>query len=158
MTRLIVACDGSCLVNPGGPTGWAWAAEDGSSACGGIESGTNNIGELNAVLNLLQDFRDTPVLAQIDSQYAMNATVKWVAGWKRKGWRTASGQPVKNLELVQQIHAEMQARRQRGVPIEFEWVKGHNDHPLNTVADELAGQASGRAAAGNCATVRTPAS
>lgn len=149
--ELVVACDGSCLSNPDGPTGWAWAAQDGRAAYGGLESGTNNIGELLAVLAVLRDFPDTPLLVQIDSQYAMKAATIWLPGWKAKGWLTAAGKPIKNPGIIKDIDILMMERAARDVPIRFQWVKGHrtdNAFPLNTEADRLAGLASARAATG----------
>ncbi|MCW2747191.1 MAG: hypothetical protein JWP10_333 [Nocardioidaceae bacterium] len=156
--ELTVACDGSCLKNPDGPTGWAWVAEDGRSARGGLATGTNNIGELLAVRNLLADLPDTPLLVLIDSQYAMKASTEWLPGWKRKGWRTSANKPVLNLEIIQDIDRLMTSRATRGIPIRFQWVKGHHiggAFPLNDAADVLAGQASSDAARGEITVVRT---
>ncbi|CAN5378796.1 hypothetical protein BH09ACT10_BH09ACT10_04440 [soil metagenome] len=156
--ELTVACDGSCLKNPDGPTGWAWVAEDGRSARGGLATGTNNIGELLAVRNLLTDLPDTPLLVLIDSQYAMKASTEWLPGWKRKGWRTSANKPVLNLEIIQDIDRLMTSRATRGIPIRFQWVKGHHiggAFPLNDAADILAGQASSDAERGEITVVRT---
>ena len=120
--------------------------------------GTNNIGELLAVRNLLTDLPDIPLLVLIDSQYAMKASTVWLPGWKRKGWRTAANKPVLNLEIIQEIDQLMTSRAERGVAIRFQWVKGHrtdNAFPLNTAADVLAGQASSDAAQGTITVVRT---
>lgn len=142
---MLVACDGSCLKNPNGPTGWAWAAEDGSYAHGGLPSGTNNIGELLAVINTLTDWSSHHLTIQIDSQYAMNASTKWVQGWKKKGWKNSKGETIANIDLIQQIDELMRDRAARRLRTDFVWVKGHrtdNAYPLNTLADELAGVAA----------------
>lgn len=139
---LTVACDGSCLKNPGGATGWAWVAEDGSWASGCQPVGTNQVAELWGVLSVLRDFPLRPLTVQIDSEYAMKVATTWRKGWRKRGWRTASGDLVKNLTLVQGIDRLME---ERSAPITFIKVPGHdrqNRWPLNTLADERAGRAS----------------
>jgi ribonuclease HI len=131
---IIAAADGSALGNPG-PAGWAWYVDDACWAAGGWPRGTNNQGELTAVLELFRATAhlDDELLVQCDSQYVINAVTKWMAGWKRKGWRKADGKPVLNLELLQALDAATQGRRYR-----FEWVRGHAGHPANEAADERA--------------------
>ncbi len=131
---IIAAADGSALGNPG-PAGWAWYVDDECWAAGGWPRGTNNQGELTAVLELFRATAhlDDELLVQCDSQYVINAVTKWMAGWKRKGWRKADGKPVLNLELLQELDAATQGRRYR-----FEWVRGHAGHPANEAADERA--------------------
>lgn len=157
---LVVGTDGSCVSNPG-PTGWAYVADDGTSACGGLLAGTNNIGELLAVLNALRDFADRPLVIQADSSYTIGCSTTWAAGWARNGWRNSKREVVANVEIVQGIHALMQARRDAGAPVFFQKVKAHlidrTVWPLNVAADELAGGASARAARGDVAEVRTSA-
>jgi ribonuclease HI len=80
-----------------------------------------------------------PLLIEADSQYAIRCSSEWLPGWKRKGWRTASGGQIKNLDLVQQIDAELNARTG---PVRFRWVRGHIGHKFNARADELAGIAA----------------
>lgn len=131
---IIAAADGSALGNPG-PAGWAWYVDDDCWAAGGWPHATNNQGELKAVLEL---FRATAhlndeLLVLCDSQYVINAVTKWIAGWKRKGWRKADGKPVLNVELLQELDEALAGRRFR-----FEWVRGHVGHPLNEAADERA--------------------
>jgi ribonuclease HI len=131
---IIAAADGSALGNPG-PAGWAWYVDETCWAAGGWPRGTNNQGELTAVLELFRATAhlDDELLVQCDSQYVINAVTKWMAGWKRKGWRKADGKPVLNLELLQELDAATQGRRYR-----FEWVRGHAGHPANEAADERA--------------------
>ena len=131
---IIAAADGSALGNPG-PAGWAWYVDETCWAAGGWPRGTNNQGELTAVLELFRATAhlDDELLVQCDSQYVINAVTKWMAGWKRKGWRKADGKPVLNLELLQALDAATQGRRYR-----FEWVRGHAGHPANEAADERA--------------------
>ena len=132
---ITAAADGSALGNPG-PTGWAWYVDDRCWAAGGWAHGTNNQGELMAVLDL---FRSTahvghePLHVLCDSQYVINAVTKWMPGWKRKGWRKGDGKPVANLELFKEIDDALSGRDYR-----FEWVRGHTGHPLNEAADERA--------------------
>lgn len=131
---ITAAADGSALGNPG-PAGWAWYVDDDCWAAGGWPHATNNQGELTAVLQLFRATAhlDEELLVQCDSQYVINAVTKWMAGWKRKGWRKADGSPVMNLELLQELDAAISGRRYR-----FEWVRGHVGHPLNEAADERA--------------------
>jgi ribonuclease HI len=132
---IVAAADGSALGNPG-PAGWAWYVDDSCWRAGGWPHGTNNQGELMAVLDL---FRSTEHVADqhlrilCDSQYVINCVTKWMQGWKRKGWRKADGKPVLNVELLQGIDAAIKGR-----DYSFEWVKGHAGHDLNEAADERA--------------------
>jgi ribonuclease HI len=131
---ITAAADGSALGNPG-PAGWAWYIDDDRWAAGGWPHGTNNMGELKAVLELFRATAgvDDDLLVLCDSQYVINSVVKWMPGWKRKGWRKADGAPVMNVDLMKEIDAALQGRRYR-----FEWVKGHVGHELNEAADERA--------------------
>ncbi len=133
MTAVITAAaDGSSLSNPG-PSGWAWYIDEDRWSAGGWAHGTNNMGELMAVLDLLRQtapVADEDLLVLCDSQYVINSVTKWSPGWKRRGWRKADGKPVLNVELLQEIDRELTGRRVR-----FEWVKGHAGHDLNEAAD-----------------------
>lgn len=143
---ITVSTDGSCLRNPGGATGWAWVNHDGTSASGGLASGTNQIAELMAVRNAIESHPGSePLQIESDSQYAIKCATVWLAGWKRKGWRTASGSPVQNLAVVQGIE---RAIAQRSGPVAFTWVRGHVGNEFNERADVLAGQAAREALAG----------
>ena len=131
---IIAAADGSALGNPG-PAGWAWYVDDSCWAAGGWPHATNNQAELTAVLELFRATAhlDDELHVLCDSQYVINAITKWMAGWKRKGWRKADGKPVMNVELLQRLDEELAGRRYR-----FEWVKGHVGHELNEAADTRA--------------------
>ena len=135
---ILAAADGSALGNPG-PAGWAWYVDDDHWACGGWPHGTNNQGELTAVLDLLQQTAgvDDDLLILCDSKYVINSVTQWMPGWKRKGWRKGDGKPVLNVEIMQALDAAMAGRRVR-----FEWVKGHSGHELNEAADRLANGAA----------------
>ena len=128
---IVAAADGSALGNPG-PAGWAWYVDDAHWAAGGWPYGTNNQGELMAVIDLLDSTAhlDDDLRILCDSQYVINAVTKWMPGWKRKGWRKADGQPVLNRELLERLDRATQGRRYT-----FEWVKGHAGHDLNEAAD-----------------------
>lgn len=131
---IIAAADGSALGNPG-PAGWAWYISDDVWAAGGWPHGTNNMGELMAVLDLLQStaHMEDSLRVLCDSQYVINSLTKWLPGWKRRGWKKSDGKPVLNVELMKQLDAALQGR-----DVEFEWVKGHAGHRMNERADELA--------------------
>lgn len=131
---ITAAADGSSLGNPG-PAGWAWYVDEDTWDAGGWPQGTNNLGELTAILRLLQATAETGDELHIlaDSQYAINVVSKWRLGWKKRGWTKADKKPIKNLELIQEIDRAMEGRR-----VTFEWVKGHAGHRMNERADDLA--------------------
>lgn len=139
--RLLAACDGACKKNPG-PAAWAWViAEDakggpGRWAAGALGTATNNIAELTALEQLLTTVdADVPLEVRMDSQYAMNAVTTWLPGWRKRGWKTASGTPVANRDLVVRIDALLSGR-----DVKFVYVPAHQDggDPLNAFADEAA--------------------
>ena len=131
---ITAAADGSSLGNPG-PAGWAWYVDEDTWDAGGWPQGTNNLGELTAILRLLEATAKTGEELHIlaDSQYAINVVSKWRLGWKKRGWTKADKKPIKNLELIQEIDRAMEGRR-----VTFEWVKGHAGHHMNERADDLA--------------------
>lgn len=139
---LIAAADGSALGNPG-PSGWAWYVDDDCWASGGWPHGTNNMGELTAVLDLLQQTAAVDdLLVYCDSTYTINSITKWMPGWKRKGWKKGDGKPVANVEIMQALDRALADRREQGRKVRFEWVKGHTGHELNEAADRLANAAA----------------
>ena len=128
--------DGACKGNPG-PGGWGvfmrWGDRT-KEMCGGEVSTTNNRMELTAVIEALRAIkRPVPMTIFLDSQYVRNGIEKCMDGWKKKGWRTASGSAVKNVDLWQALD-DLIARHN----IEWEWVKGHAGIEGNEKADELA--------------------
>ena len=137
---IFAAADGSALGNPG-PAGWAWYVDDDCWASGGWPRGTNNMGELMAVLDLLQQTAhvDDELHVFCDSKYVIDSVTKWMPGWKRKGWKKSDGKPVLNVELMKALDAAMDGRRDR---VRFEWVKGHAGHELNEAADKRANAAA----------------
>lgn len=128
---ITAAADGSALGNPG-PAGWAWYVDDDCWAAGGWPHGTNNMGELRAVLELFRatEHLDEDLHILCDSKYVIDSITKWMPGWKKKGWKKGDGKPVMNLDLMQEIDAAITGRTYR-----FEWVKGHVGHRLNEAAD-----------------------
>lgn len=135
---ITAAADGSALGNPG-PAGWAWYIDDSNWRSGGWPHGTNNKGELHAVLDLLESTQQLgePLRVLCDSQYVINSITKWMKGWKKKGWKKSDGKPVLNVELMKALDAAMQGR-----DVTFEWVKGHAGHELNEAADARANAAA----------------
>lgn len=135
---LVAAADGSALGNPG-PAGWAWYVDDDRWAAGGWPHGTNNMGELTAVLDLLRQTAhlDHDLVVHCDSLYVIKSITLWMPGWKRRGWRKGDGKPVLNLEIMQALDRAMAGRR-----VDFRWVKGHAGHRLNEAADRLANGAA----------------
>lgn len=135
---ITAAADGSALGNPG-PNGWAWYIDESNWAAGGSPHGTNNQGELRAVLELLQATAGVTerLLIECDSRYVIDSVTKWMPGWKRKGWRKSDGGAVLNRDLLEGIDEAI-----RGRDVEFSWVKGHAGHPLNEAADERANAAA----------------
>jgi len=127
--------DGSCLGNPGFG-GWG-AISEAFEISGASSATTNNIMELTAVLRALERCIETDVkdvIVWTDSFYVKNGITSWVNGWKRNGWKTSNGQPVKNKQLWMDIDAV--ARKMHSV--EWRWVKAHNGHPQNEAVDALA--------------------
>jgi len=133
------ACDGACSGNPG-PGGWGALLRfaDGSvhEMGGAHPATTNNRMELTAALALLEALKDLPrdprLTIRTDSRYLIDGFGKWIQGWKRKGWRTASGGAVLNRELWEQLD---QAR----LPgVELVHVKGHSGDPDNDRCDAIA--------------------
>ena len=131
---ITASADGSALGNPG-PAGWAWYIDDHTWAAGGWPHGTNNMGELKAVLELFRATAhvDDELRILCDSQYVINSVTKWMPGWKAKGWRKSDGKPVMNLDLLKELDVAIVGRRYT-----FEWVKGHIGHEMNEAADARA--------------------
>jgi len=130
--------DGACKGNPG-PGGWGVLMRYGrheKELFGGEAQTTNNRMELSAVIEGLAALtRPCRVVICTDSQYVKNGMEKWIHGWKKNGWKTASKQPVKNEDLWQQLD-RLAAQHQ----IQWQWVRGHAGHAENERADALANQ------------------
>jgi ribonuclease HI len=138
MNPIEIYTDGACKGNPG-PGGWGVLLKAGGTEkelFGGELATTNNRMELMAVIQALSALkRPCEVTLFLDSQYVLKGITEWLPGWKSKGWRTASKQPVKNVELWQQLDALVQ---EGGHRIDWRWVRGHNGDPGNERADALA--------------------
>jgi ribonuclease HI len=136
MDKVEIFTDGACKGNPG-PGGWgAWLknGEHEKEICGGEPNTTNNRMELMAVIEALTALtRPCDVVLHTDSQYVQKGISEWIHGWKKRGWKTAAKEPVKNADLWQALDAA-QARHK----VEWRWVRGHNGHPGNERADQLA--------------------
>ena len=136
MTDVTIYTDGACSGNPG-PGGWGAILMHGETRkelSGGESETTNNRMELQAAIKALNALkRPCKVALYTDSVYVRDGITKWIKGWERNGWRTASKKPVKNAELWQALQAALQPH-----DIDWHWVKGHAGHPENERADELA--------------------
>lgn len=128
--------DGACKGNPG-PGGWGAWLSYGSAAkeiWGGESETTNNRMELLAAISALELLnRPSVVHLYTDSQYLRKGITEWLVNWRKKGWKTASGSPVKNSDLWKRLDAATAAHQ-----IEWRWVKGHSGDPGNEKADALA--------------------
>lgn len=128
--------DGACSGNPG-PGGWGALLRYGAhekEIGGGAEDTTNNRMEMMAVIEGLSALKDPcRVTLHTDSKYVMDGVTKYMAQWKRNGWRTADRKDVKNRDLWERIDALLQIHDVRWI-----WVKGHAGHTENERADALA--------------------
>jgi ribonuclease HI len=138
MDQIEIFTDGACKGNPG-PGGWGALLRAGApeiELSGGAPLTTNNRMELTAVLAGLSALkRPCQVALYLDSQYVRQGITQWLQGWKAKGWRTASKQPVKNIDLWQRLDALVAGSGHR---IDWHWVRGHAGHEGNERADALA--------------------
>jgi ribonuclease HI len=137
MTNTVeIFTDGACRGNPG-PGGWGALLRYGDnerSLCGGEHETTNNRMELMAVIKGLSALqRPCDVKITSDSTYVLKGIQEWMPNWKKKGWKTASKKPVKNVDLWQQLDQLVALHR-----VDWQWVKGHSGHPENEIADQLA--------------------
>lgn len=134
--------DGACSGNPG-PGGWGALLRYGGTEkelSGGECETTNNRMELMGAIAALESLtKPSRVRLYTDSQYVQKGASEWLAGWVKKGWKTADKKPVKNADLWQRLQAAM-AQHQ----VEFIWVRGHNGHPDNERVDRLAVAAIGK--------------
>lgn len=137
---LIIATDGSSITRGGKRRGgWGYVRQDGTAVGGYLDEGTNNQAELASIYHALdrhQHVADLTILA--DSQYAIKCVTEWIAGWKKNGWKTSAGKPVKNQGVIVTIDRLLRSRREAGFTTTFEWVRGHNGHGLNELADTMA--------------------
>lgn len=138
--KIIIYTDGACSGNPG-PGGWgAILMYKGAKKeiSGGKKDTTNNVMEITAVIEGLKQLKkQSEVQVYSDSSYVVNTFKQgWIYNWMKKGWRTASGEPVKNKELWQELYNLTQKHK-----VEFIKVKGHSDNEFNNRCDEMAREA-----------------
>lgn len=138
--------DGACRGNPG-PGGWGAILRFAGTEkvlSGGERDTTNNRMELTAAIEGLSALkRPCRVRLVTDSQYVMKGITEWIEGWKRREWRTASRQPVKNVDLWRRLDEVV-----TGHDVDWQWVKGHAGHEGNERADTVANEAIDRLLAG----------
>ena len=134
--EVVIYTDGACKGNPG-PGGWgALLVYKGveKELWGGDPNTTNNRMELMAAIaGLIALTRPCSVKLVTDSQYVMKGIQEWLPNWKKRGWKTASKEPVKNADLWQKLDEEVNRHR-----VSWQWVRGHTGHPGNERADQLA--------------------
>ncbi|MBB4861286.1 ribonuclease HI [Pseudomonas nitritireducens] len=134
--KVVIYTDGACKGNPG-PGGWGYLIKGSAGdteAYGGDKDTTNNKMEMTAVIEALKSLATASVVVvHTDSKYVLDGLNQWLKGWKAKGWRLASGGPVKNVELWKQLDALCTFHK-----VEWVWVRGHNGDPGNERADKLA--------------------
>ncbi|GAA5098451.1 ribonuclease HI [Wohlfahrtiimonas larvae] len=135
--KVYIYTDGACSGNPG-KGGWGVILKfrgHTKELSGYDPDTTNNRMELMGAIKGLQALKKPcDVVLITDSRYVQQGINEWVNGWIARGWKTASNQPVKNVELWKLLVAE----RDRHTSIDWQWVKGHAGHPENERADELA--------------------
>ncbi len=154
--KLFIYTDGACRGNPG-PGGWAFFMKLETSStkkhtvyrqdktgnqtegCGNEKYTTNNKMEMMAVIESLKRLGqliekdpayDEDVSLYSDSQYVIKGITTWIKGWKKNGWRSATGKPVKNQELWEELDAEATKYK-----IDWQWVKGHSGDEYNELVD-----------------------
>lgn len=136
MDKVEIYTDGACKGNPG-RGGWGALLIAGGhekEMFGGEPNTTNNRMELKAVIEALSALkRPCEVIVHTDSQYVQKGISEWIHGWKARGWKTASKEPVKNVDLWQALDAAQATHS-----IQWRWVKGHAGHDGNERADMLA--------------------
>lgn len=136
MKHVQLITDGACSGNPG-PGGWAYILRYGNHTremSGSEPETTNNRMELRAAIEGLRAIRERcEVEVVTDSEYVKNGITKWIHGWKRNGWKTASKKPVVNQDLWNELD-ELASGHQ----VQWTWTKGHADHGDNNRCDELA--------------------
>lgn len=148
MTDIVeIFTDGACKGNPG-PGGWGvlmrYQGKE-KELWGGEKNTTNNRMELMAAIqSLLALKRPCEVIITTDSQYVRKGITEWMINWKKRGWKTANKEPVKNVDLWQALDAEVNKHQ-----IQWHWVKGHSGHRENEIADQLANRGIDNLLSGN---------
>jgi ribonuclease HI len=140
LKQLSLFTDGSCLGNPG-PGGYGAILiykQHRKELSQGYRLTTNNRMEMMAAIAALQSLQE-PCVVQLttDSQYVKQGITQWIQNWKRRGWLTASKEPVKNVDLWKLLDTEVQRHQ-----VHWHWVKGHSGHDENERCDVLARDAA----------------
>jgi ribonuclease HI len=144
MSKVVAFTDGGCRGNPG-VGAWAFVLVDVATrkaleGAGGEQQTTNNRMEMGAAIAALEAVKkpDTEILIVSDSKYLIDCCTKWMAGWKRNGWKR-KGDPLKNLDLLQKLDELIAVRS-----VKFQWVAGHSGHIGNEHVDRLGNEAMDR--------------
>ena len=134
--KVTIYTDGACSGNPG-PGGWGALLRYGEvekELSGGSAATTNNRMEMMAVIGALEALRGSCLIdLYTDSTYVKNGITQWISAWRKRGWRTSNGKPVKNQDLwerLDQLNGNHEVR--------WHWVKGHSNDPDNDRVDHLA--------------------
>jgi ribonuclease HI len=140
VNHIEIYADGACRSNPG-PGGWAAlliAGDHRREISGSEKLTTNNRMELLAAISALESLKKPGTTARVytDSQYVIKGISEWVAGWKKRGWKTADKKPVKNQDLWERLDAVAQQHN-----VEWHWVRGHSGVEGNERVDQLANEA-----------------
>ena len=136
---MVIFTDGACRGNPG-PGGWGVLLLYGKhkkTLWGSEPETTNNRMELVAAIQALKLLREPcKVELHTDSQYLQKGISQWLHNWKKRNWKKSDNKPVKNADLWKELD-EISSQH----TISWHWVKAHNGHPENEMADALANQA-----------------
>ena len=141
--KIKIYTDGACIGNPG-PGGWAaiiLSENNKKEIFGGENLTTNNRMELTATIKSLEYCAKLPLLKQImiytDSTYVKEGITVWINAWEKNDWKTADKKNVKNVDLWKKLKELTKSNQ-----IEWCWIKGHSDDPMNDLADKLAKEAT----------------
>lgn len=139
MKKIAIYTDGACRGNPG-PGGYAAVIKDGDKLkkiSAAEKNTTNNRMEMMAAVAALREIKEPAEIKLVsDSTYLVKGMSSWIHGWMKKGWKTASGSPVKNKDLWEELLKLAKPNK-----IKWEWIKGHDGHPENELCDLLANEA-----------------
>ncbi|MDE2619614.1 MAG: ribonuclease HI [Sphingomonadales bacterium] len=140
MKTVEIFTDGACKGNPG-PGGWGavlrWGAHE-KEMSGSAPATTNNRMELTAVIEALNALKGPcDIQLHTDSRYVIDGITGWIHSWQRNGWKNSQKKPVLNADLWQALLAAVGRHK-----VTWHWVKGHNGHPENERADQLASNAA----------------
>ncbi|MGB3377396.1 ribonuclease HI [Allopontixanthobacter sediminis] len=145
MKHVEIFTDGACKGNPG-PGGWGALLRMGKhekEIAGSEADTTNNRMEMTAVIRALNALIEPCAIdLYTDSKYVLDGMTKWIDGWQRNGWKTASKKPVRNEDLWHELIEAVKHHQ-----VDWHWVKGHNGHPENDRVDRLASDAAEQAQA-----------